>query len=381
MRITMLGVLLLRARRDTNEPSAKVIHSWVIPLAALALLLLGMSLVRDDQIGVVSGYTMVLSVLASWVIAHRRVLHRHILMGFAVGATISGLVVVLQALGLPNPAASSGDIMRKPGLASTTVYMGDALAIAAVICCVLVVNRENKGSRRWLAFVGLAVSTAGLVLSGGRGGMAAAGLGLAALAVGPRTLRPAHVVVGGLLLGAGLWMASRVGVELYTIARFSGGTIGGSSTYVGGITNGRLEVNIESLRVIAAHSVFGPGISNFYASYGLTAHTTPLFFALGTGVVGGLLALVLLARLVVLLLRRPLMCGPQMATGYGIVVALATLALMEPNAPFIGMMYLPVLMISVMALQSAPSPEEESASGTKSESGYLYADHRLRTGN
>lgn len=320
---------------------------WVVALLVLGvwLAVAGYSLSdpRDTRLGV----TILLSVGTATFALMRLPNLRPVLNGYAAGAVASSVVLVASAAGSGAAAAlvpiDDSGFMRHTGLGSGATSVASELAVGAVILGVFAV--EQRRGRVW-RMIAAVTCLAGVLLSGGRGGLAmvlAAGLWL--LLRG--RLRPVAVVTTiAFALAAGGWLAQQ-GIALNTLERLTGAT-----TQQYGFTTGRVDLNARALQV-----TFDGFLPEGTTQFLLFNYSTPHFAPLTFGVAGGVPAFAIGLVLVLALFRELIRDRPTVAVG--ILAALAAYTLVEPLGPFVGLSSV-TLLLTVLVSRQGPSRKVSS---------------------
>lgn len=228
-------------------------HARVPALAGLdAALVLGGAL----------GLAVMIAALASERPALGRRLLLMLLAGTAGAATLNLLRLLAAALASELPAQAAGQLWL---LARISVHY-DRNAAGSVFAMIALVGVGCLAGPRWrriLVGFAVALTTAGLWLTGSRSALAAAAIAAIGLALAVACTHPAarirrRAAYAGLLLVA----LAVTGAALYPAARNPG---------IGGSILGRRELAIAALRMAASHPLFGVGVGRFYelsADYG-----------------------------------------------------------------------------------------------------------------
>lgn len=347
-RTVLGGVIFIRAMSAKAEPN-RALKPWAVPIVVVATLLTVLSFWRGES--VTGGVFQMASVLVVSAALWRLPSMWPVLVGFAVGASISGAVVVMSALGVgavsllvPN---SDPGFYRYTGLGTSAPRVSTEFAAAAVIWwCAL----SGRVCRTLVGMAGIAVSLIALMLCGGRTGLLGLGLALALIVV-RRWLRPALAISLAAAVGAAAYWLSGRSVAFNTLDRLAM-----SSTASGGLTTGRLALIPEAWEEFLRSPVFGPGASDFVARYGAVPHFPPLSYAVTGGVVAAGIVLFLTFRLLTLTAaNRGRSTSPLQRVGCLLAAVLVAPALLEPDGPYLGVEMLTLLFAAVVAASTPGS--------------------------
>lgn len=342
-RAALVVLLLATVPAHSTPEGRRVTRLWLTPLIVLTYLYLTFALIRGEDSGITVGVTMVVSVAAGMVVAARPRLHEPVLVGLLAGATLSAVVVILQARGIYTLTQQSAQIGAYLGLSSRSTMLTYELAAAIVVAAALLLAPGWKRRTLWL-LTALAVCILGLLIGGGRGGVAAAGLAALVVALRLQVVRLHHVVLTGLGLWGAVWALPRLGVEGLTLDRLLGAVE--PEIRATGFTNGRWESIGQGWEVMMAHPVVGIGGSTYIEEYRISPHFSPVSFGVAVGALGFLIAALVLLRLVRGFLQLPAKPRSREAVyGYGLAAMLVGWSLLEPGAPFVGIE--PVLLLAL----------------------------------
>lgn len=333
LRYGLAILIVLRAPRA--ERSRRV--RWVLIGAALLLLVGMVALVRTASDG--GDYTRhaiaIVSVIAAAAVAGGKGVVRPILIGFTVGMTASAADIILQAAGLPYIGMTSDYGNRFSGLSFNSTTVAPFLAVA--ICILLSGAFSRHDGKRVVASSIARLLVAGLLmygllLSGGRGGVA--GL-LVALAVAALWKFREHAL---LVLSA----AAALGVVLF-IRRDDIATYLLRDRGDFGFFSGRDVLNGAAWETFMRGGLLG--VSGAERA-GLNPHTPLLTLAVDAGVFG-LAAAALLIGMTAALVVRP---SREFGLEYRMIAAVVLLAsLLEPTGFFVGLSKVTVFMLLLAA--------------------------------
>lgn len=334
----------------------KKLASWTTSLAVVGILMVLFQWLRGDS--TIEGIIVIFGALLAWLVVSRVESVWPIFFGFAVGATVSAIVLLGTSAGVgplaalvPNQNPGYG---RLTGLGTSAVRVSIELAIALVIWCAAWAMKKAQ----YGALVGVPIVALALLASGGRTGVA----GLIIVIV-IATLR------GWIRPVVALFMTPAViGVIYYADQRTSFSTLERfrSEDATGGLgfDNGRLSRLSDAWDSWMTSPFIGGGVSD--------AHFAPLFFASTGGIVAGVIIIVLMARLIVLPFRA-------VTTAEGVAGALigalfAVTAFLEPLGPFLGFESVTLMFCCIVAVSRSSQPQPEPDVETPQK-----ADFRVRT--
>lgn len=359
-RLGLAVAIFLKARRASRQTWSSSSRQTALVLGATGLVLVVAGAFRPDPIGLTMGYTIVLAVATAWMALSRIDQPWQLLGGYLVGVTTSAVVLILHGVGFTTltPLADAG-INRLSGLSSSAPLVGFELAIGIVVAVVGIGNRKY---RLLLALAVLTCLTA-LLMSGGRGGVAALGIALL-VAVRWRwvKLMPAAFAT---ILGWGV--VSTIldsGRTINMFARFLGtGEIRSDAT------SGRVDLFDASLRAIAQDPILGTGLFQFLGQQygnGLTPHFALFTFYVAGGICAGLLVFSMLGFIIHrLMFKSPRPFGAAGRASYLVLAALLTMALTEPNGPFVGTQTTTLLLLVIgMTARPRTGPDEKHHGNT-----------------
>lgn len=148
----------------------------------------------------------IISVVLAYLVTRSACLNRKMLIGFLFGTTWSALDIILQVVGLPYLGTATEWGTRYPGLGATSTNTAPFLALGLVL---VISNFLWKRSTPWAILrIGSAVLLAtGLLLSGGRGGLAGIALAIAIFLVTQLRNRP--MVVTFFVAVAAAWILTK----------------------------------------------------------------------------------------------------------------------------------------------------------------------------
>ena len=341
-RLGLAFAIFMKARSTGRQLCSASARRMAIALGATGVILVVAGAFRPDPIGLSMGYTMVLAVATAWMALFRVDQPWYFLGGYLFGVTASAVVLILHGMGFTalTPLADAG-IHRLSGLSSSAPLVGFELAIAIIIAAVGFTNRKH----RVLLAVAVLICLIALLMSGGRGGVAALGIaGLVAVRWRWVKFMPAAFVT---VLGWGV--VSTIldsGRTINTFAR-----ILGTGEIRSDATSGRIGLFDASLTAIVQDPILGTGLSQFLGQQygnGLTPHFALFTFYVAGGVLAGVLVLSMLGFIVQrLVLKSPRRFGPAGRVSYLVLAALLAMAITEPNGPFVGTQATTLLLLVI----------------------------------
>ncbi|MBX3315017.1 MAG: hypothetical protein KF906_11920, partial [Actinobacteria bacterium] len=102
-------------------------------LMVLGVLRTGMAVHHHDRAGLTLGAVLIGSVVSCVIVALRPRLHRTVLFGYMLGVTFSGVVCLMQALGIPTLRPPGPGAQRYPGLSTYTMLLTWQVLFAGLI--------------------------------------------------------------------------------------------------------------------------------------------------------------------------------------------------------------------------------------------------------
>jgi hypothetical protein len=342
-----------------GESRSRVLRLSVL-LAVLAVIRTAMSFYHDDRAGLTLGVVLLGSVLSCGAVALRPRLHRTVLLGFMLGVSFSGIVCLMQALGIPTLRPSGPGEGRFPGLSTYTMLLTWQVLWGGLIAAYFLFNAHRRSLRWRLSAVALPICAAALLINGAQGGL----LGLAAGGVayfvwcGPearrRLLTPRSLGLGALagLVLVGLLVASGFPLSTFQDWIFHGNFVNEQA---------RVDIARTGWQVMLDHPVTGYGRTQLIDTYTITPHFLPLESAASAGIVAGIAALVVLIYTWYLMFKGPTR-GAYALFGSVLLAAMCSNTLTEISGPFIGVSHLFLLLIAVVAAAGGndPSPGRRS---------------------
>lgn len=343
----LLALALIVAVPPTLEGRARArVDAIAILLLVLAAARLPAALVHDDSNGLNVVAVLVASVLACTPIAWRPNLHRSVLYGFMIGAMVSGVVSLMQALGIPTLRPPGPGAARYPGLSTYTMLLTWQLLFAVFVATHLLATERPRSLRWWTSIPALLVCSLASLTNGAQGGLL--GLVFASVAfVGwrPRLLKRFLVsrsaVVIGLGVAAAVGAAALAGIRLVSIVE---------PLSKGGLVNerARWDIAVTGWNVLLDNPVLGVGRQQFIAEHVIAPHFLPIESGSSAGVAALVVAAVLVALTWWIATRRPAR-GPYPMLGAVLLAAMCANTLTEAAGPFIGVSHLIVLLVAVVA--------------------------------
>lgn len=321
LRYVLALVLIISIRPEPRRRS---------PLALVAtMLLLGMNFIAimrallAEHTGVAfQSLVGIVSIILAYLVTKNVFLNRKMLVGFLVGSAWSALDIILQVLGLPYLGTATEWGTRYPGLglSSTNTAPFLALGLALVISNFLWVRSIPLTIIR--LGTGILLAT-GLLLSGGRGGIA--GITLAIVVFFAVQLRRHPLLAITLAAVGSAWLLPRT----QQISDFL--TRSGSDS---GLTTGRDILNASAGEAFIRGGAFGIDLST-WGEY--RPHTPILSFALSTGAVG-LVTTIVLTGFIVWRLFHVANNGTTSSTLIRMISAVILVTtLLEPWGFFVGL--------------------------------------------
>lgn len=358
-----VAMLVLVKSKPTSRPLwARDSWAVAVPLSVVGTITLTVGLARPDLDAAVTGGTMLLSVFVAWVVLARVANPWTLLNGYLIGLMLSAAVMFLTAAGFSalTPQENAG-YFRLTGLSPSATLITYQMALG----CVIAWAAMRRGTFRvWYVTV-LVASLVAVVLSGGRGGVAALGIALI-VSIRWGWFRPAPAIVLGLVGWLVTSQASAIGISINTLERFK-------SAATGDQPDGRLTLFYDSLQSIVLNPALGQGLPEFESMYGGGPHSAILSFAVAGGLLCGLLILwvtVLLARRLVFTSPKPFAEAGK--AGHLILAVLITDLIFEPTGPFVGVEFVTMLLLAVSLTSTSrwdgPAAAAPSAELTSSRS-------------
>jgi hypothetical protein len=373
-RLSLAGAIFLRAHSSARRLWTESMGRLTLTLGLIGFVLTVVGVVRPDPAGVILGYTMVIAVSTAWIALSRIDDFMPLLRGYLIGVSISAAVLIISGLGFGvlTPRAGVG-IDRLVGLSSSATQVGYELAVGVVIA----VAGISQLRSRVVFFVCFAICVSAMLMSGGRGGVAAIGI---ALLVGVRW-RWIRIVPALLTGGIGWIVLARIiqsGQTLNTLSRFEGTGQKGAE-----FTAGREDLFSTSIAAIERSPFFGTGLSQFQIEYGhgLNPHFAFFLFYVAGGVIPGLLILAILIFIIHrVTFRSACEDGFGGHVAYLMFAVFLAMAILEPSGPFVGTAKTTLLLIAV-GMTSTPASQKrlslsEDLLRTPKTDGLSY--HRVR---
>lgn len=339
----LAGAVLIGVRLQA-ERSSKMFQRITIPLLAAGSMQFvgGLMTPREDP---TQGAFVLVSAVVGLVIAVRPSIYRPVLGGFSAGATLSGIVVLMQVMELPNPALPLIGYGRFQGLSASGVRGSVEMSVAGLLLCVWLLHaRARPMLIRLIALLAALICLIALLASGGRGGLL--GLGLAVIiAVRQKLLRPRHLVAVAALVCGVLYLADRNGLALSTLDRITGKAGGATDP---DITTGRADLFWQALHETFAHPILGMGAISFQSTYGHLPHVAPLTLAVSGGIIGAVAGIWLLGGLMVNTFAKSSAGAPwQVGAGRCLASILLLMSFLDVNGPFLGAAVVTILFLSL----------------------------------
>lgn len=338
-----------------SKPTARRMwgrRSWSVaaPLLVVAIFVLALGLTRPDSSAVSIGVTMLLSIVVAWAVLARLDNPWPLLNGYLVGLMLSAAVMFLTAAGITvlTPQVDAG-FFRLAGLSPSATLVTYQMALGVVIAWAAT-GRGESGT--WYRLV-LVVSLLAVILSGGRGGVAALAMALV-VSIRWGWFRPIHAVALGIVGWFVISQASAFGLVVNTLERFT-------SASASNLPDGRFALFDNAIESVASHPLTGQGLPDFESTYGGGPHFAILSFS----VAGGLLCGLLILWVMLILVRRlgflsPKPYGLAGKAGHLMLAVLIATSILEPTGPFVGAEFVTMLLLSV-GLTSVLPPDERHA--------------------
>lgn len=273
----------------------------------------------------------VISVLVAMFVAKSATNISQILTGFSFGMVASALDIIAQASGLPHLGENSEYGIRISGFSFNSTTAAPFLAVAI---CVLVLRRNSSDGHKaskWSWIIrgaSVVVLASGLLLSGGRGGIA--GLALALSVVGLSGLRRRPLLAAILMISATVLVV----LNRTTIVNF---LTQNRTTH--GFTSGRDVLNQQAFDAFWSGGIFGLDTNTRLS---LNPHTPILGFALDSGVIG----LSVMLTLVTLNLWFIVGKNPGFPLEHRAIATVSFVtSLLEPTGFYVGLSKIMVFMI------------------------------------
>lgn len=322
MRYSLAFVIFIRHPK-VDVPQREAVGRWAVLVFVMGALIAISGKMGGDETAWAFGYTASISAVAAWFVVSRKMDLIHVYAGFLFGATLSAGAICFQAIGIDGLAPQRDvGFSRAAGLSTSAVLVSFELAIA-IVFGVYLLRRPTK--HRLIVTLAIVVCLAGLLISGGRGGLAGLALALL-LAARWRRLGIKALLFGLSAIGAVLWFAGKSGFALNTFERLESAGAGTD------ITSGRANALPLAWDAALREPFAGIGLSDFVAQHGVLPHVSPLTMAVAGGAVPGVIAFWLVSRTFWMSVARRVH-EPVFLLG-GVVTAWN---LLEPNGTLAGL--------------------------------------------
>lgn len=353
--------LIIRAPVTISDEVRRRVLVLAGAIAVVALTRGVFAVARLDKNSMVFAGVMLLSTVCAALIALRTQVHRALVVGYLGGLTVSAATSIMQALHLPAIRAGNLEGHRYPGVATLTMLLTWQLAFGILVAIYLLATRR-RGTGAWiLGLLLLPIFSAAILTNGAQGGL----LGLVAAGFALVYARPPglrlilrRALVGGVALAAVLVLVAVLSsIDLPTI-----GGLAGDDGYRN--ERARWDISVNGLREIRRHPVTGMGRTEFMDRYTIAPHFLPVDTGVVAGVLGLVLATGLLLYVVSLVLGGPADKDPLTILGFCVLAAVASDTLIESNGPFTGLSRVTVLFIAYVAAcgeHTVPEPRPEVA--------------------
>lgn len=355
LRYAVSVILIVRSGRDYRRQPLMIFLGSLLTATAIVTLVSGIS--SNVERLILTGISGVASTILAMLIVGRSQMYEHILRGLAFGVALSALDAIMQWAGLPfvGTPSSWGQDFSGFGASRTQAAPYFALGFLLFLAPSLWVKRS---SILWMSLRGLGgcLSLVGLILSAGRAGFLAFGIGL--LLWGIRSAAKSTAIVFVVALGV-------VGVLYWQRSSFLAERLFALDS----VGSGRNQLNRLAFDAFVSSPLFGPDPSQPLAEAGSRAHTPILGFAVNAGVIGfvaGIFGLIVISVAIYVGLRD-WRVSLQHAVLLCVVAAVTTV--FEPTGFFVGLgRTLPLFIALQIILSSVGTPtsnDHSAVSGTR----------------
>lgn len=355
----LAGAVLILIRFAAETASGRGLHRWLIALCCMGSLMFTSALTTPSE-NIQEGAFTILSAVIAFGVGRRPKAHLPVLAGFANGAAISGCILLMQTLGVKNPALPLRGYERFQGLSSSAPRVSIELAIATVVFFYFALKSSGHTlALRAAMATGAALCVVALASSGGRSGLAGLGIALA-VALARRVLRVKVIMLLGTTLILGYIIVSQYGIKMATLSRLTQNPTGSSADF--DLSTGRADLFWKALNAFFNHPILGQGVSAFQSEYGAAPHFSPLNYAVQAGAIGLVAGLFMIGELIRLTVGGKSITSQTSAhLARPLAAVLLAMALLEPEGPFVGVGLVTVLMLAA-AISSGKGVEKIAAS-------------------
>lgn len=353
VRYSTVGVLVLATPATLKGESRTRLARLLALLFALGVVRIVMGQHHGDDAGRMIGFVLIASVITCALLAWRPQLHRSILFGYLVGASISAVVSLMQSLDIPTLRPPGPGPSRYPGLASTTMTFTWQVAFASIIAIYFIATAPRVSVRWRCGVIALPLCTLALMVSGAQGGfLGVAAAGLAFIVWSPPRTRKRILSRRTIGASAALVLASTV-VMVFTPIRPSTFDDWSQGDYVNELA--RLDIARTGWSTFVANPVAGVGRQQFFTEHVIAPHFLPLESAVSAGIVAGLIASAVVVLTWAYMLRGPKR-GSYALFGSVMLAAMCAHTLTETPGPYLGVTRLVLLVIVLVAATGDNDP-------------------------
>lgn len=338
--------LIFRCRFTTKNQNKHLnVSFWLLATIGAYITIAGIANGANEML--VRGTIGILSALFALLLARISHLHSALLAGFVLGASLSGLDILLQVAGLPYLGSATDWGYRYSGLSFSSTNTAPFLANAVVIILAYKWKLNTSSLNGIIVFslrlIALIILIPGLFYSGGRGGFAGLIFAFSIYGMFTFKLNPLRVVT---------ILTITIIFVMYNINFFISYITRDGATEANGLSSGRSALNSEAWGAFLSAAPLGVPVSERVL---YRPHTPVLTFALDAGLLGliiGILLVSILAKAVLV---------PRESSNYPVVyrmiggIMLVT-SILEPAGFFIGFAKALLFLILIYVLdQSRPT--------------------------
>lgn len=355
LRYSGVGLLVLAAPATLRGESRQRLSRLFVLLFALGAVRIAMGQYHDDPAGRMIGFVLIASVLACALLAWRPQLHRNILLGYLVGASISATVSLMQAVDIPTLRPPGPGASRYPGLASSTMTFTWQVTFASIIAIYFIATAPRASARWRCGAAALPVCTLAMMGSGAQGGFLGTAAAILAFIIWcPPGTRKRLLSRGTITACVALVIVGTVAM-MFTPLRPSTFDDWSQGDYVNELA--RLEIARTGWSVFVEHPVTGVGREQFFTEHDIAPHFLPLESAASAGIVAGLFAAAVVGLTWAYMLRGPAR-GRCALFGSVMLAAMSAHTLIETPGPYLGVTRMILLVVVLVAATGDNDPPE-----------------------
>lgn len=325
-----LAVFILMAVKPNSERRSETafLATWLLVLVNSLIII--RSALSEHLTFLYPSIIGIVSIVLAYQITKNAPVNRYILTGLLFGATLSAFDIILQVLGLPYLGTETDWGTRYAGLGINSTNTAPFLALGLILVisnflwqrsCLNILIRLSTGS----------ILIVGLLLSGGRGGLACILLALVVWLVTQFYFRPLLVLsLGSLGL---IWVLTRTQHILDFLIR---------EDSTSGFTTGRDALNAMAWSAMTSGGILGIDLGERQM---FRPHTPILSFGLSAGVLGFIVATLLSCVILWRLFSTPAEDKTSSTLLRMIAAVILVTTLLEPWGFFIGLGKCVILVI------------------------------------